>query len=328
MPHPPKIVLEIGGNPMGEFPLACEMLYAASKTGAEAVKFQAYKVKDFIHKENPAYNELSHEEMDFSKIRDLIYLSHQMSLKCGITVFDKEGIELAIRSNADFIKLSSGDINYLDLLYTASSSPLPFVISTGASFQSEVDRALSLSRKKPMAVLQCTSIYPTAPSEINLSVMDEWLNIGIPAGLSDHSEGIQASIIALQRGAVMVEKHFTIDRNLPGGDNSMSILPSEVKELVEWENAKIANPVESPYWGEAEKKPLPGERPDLIRRHLVSKNPLKKGIAPQIDDLSFFRVMAEDNSALIPADIELARLIPKEDIQSEVVLHRNLFHCL
>jgi sialic acid synthase SpsE len=158
--------------------------------------------------------------------------------------------------------------------------------------------------------------------------MDEWLNIGIPAGLSDHSEGIQASIIALQRGAVMVEKHFTIDRNLPGGDNSMSILPSEVKELVQWEKAKIANPVESPYWGEAEKKPLPGERPDLIRRHLVSKNPLKKGIAPQIDDLSFFRVMAEDNSALIPADIELARLIPKEDIQSEVVLHRDLFHCL
>lgn len=320
-----KIVLEIGGNAMGDLKLAEEMVRQASKCAIWAVKFQAYRVRDFIHRDNPAYEELLGEEMDFGDLASLIKLSHDLSLRCGITVFDPSGIDLAHRAGADFIKLSSGDINYLYLLKALSRSQLPLVLSTGASSQSEVDRALSLFDKPPLALLQCSSIYPCAKEDINLSVMDNWLNLGLPAGLSDHSLGIDASILALQMGAVMVEKHFTTDPKLPGGDNSMSIDPRLAEDLSLWEKAPKLDPSESPYWGKKLKKPLSQERPDLIRRHAVAGKDLKKGAPLKESQVKFLRVSHRKNPKLITADSDITKLIPNRDIPEDAVLLEEFF---
>ena len=179
---PPKIVLEIGGNPMGSRVLAMTMVRAASKTGAWGVKFQAYKVKSFIHKDNPVRAELLGEEMDFALLEELIDYARSLSLNAGVTVFGPEGIELAKKKKAGFIKISSGDLNHLGLIRLASRSGLPLVLSTGASSQADIDRALSVLSSPPLALLQCTSLYPCPPGEANLALIAAWRRLGLPAG--------------------------------------------------------------------------------------------------------------------------------------------------
>jgi sialic acid synthase SpsE len=318
-----KVVLEIGGNSLGSLELAARMLQAASTTGAWGVKFQAYRVKAFIHKGNPFLSELEAEEMDFSVLGRLVELAHGLSLNVGASVFDREGIELAERRGADFIKIASGDVNHLDLLRAAAASPLPLVLSTGASSVHEVDRAVQTAGRPLLALLQCTSVYPCPPDMTNLAVMDSWLKKGLPAGLSDHSEGIEASVLALQNGAVMCEKHFTTDRSLPGGDNSMSILPDEAKRLCGFESLPKADPRLTPYWGDPDKKPLPAEKQGLIRRFAVSARFLKKGKRLEPADLLFQRVGGTRLwGELLAPDEDCTAFVLKEDVPEDVVLSK------
>jgi sialic acid synthase SpsE len=306
-PRFPKIILEIGGNPMGDPQLAASMVWAASGTGVWALKFQAYRVRDFLHRSHPSYDELQGEEMDFERLGKLIDLSHNVSMACGITVFSKEAIDLAVQKKADFIKISSGDLSYVELIDQAASSGLPLILSTGAASQEDIFRIPLPLRLKIGALMQCTSVYPCPGKYIHLAVMARWLEdraaaagtadgtadgpAGPEIGLSDHSLGTRASVLALQQGATLVEKHFTTSRSLPGGDNSMSILPSDAKRLARWEETQpYKKTKESAYWGVPEKRVQPHEAPALIRRHAVSTRPLKKGTELKDGDVRYLRV--------------------------------------
>jgi N-acetylneuraminate synthase/N,N'-diacetyllegionaminate synthase len=289
-----KIVLEIGGNAQGEGELARAMVRGAAQSGAWGVKLQAYRTDNFVSRDNqPAFDELKADETPLELIAELIGYARSLSLACGVTVFDSEGIRLAEEKKASFIKLSSGDLNNLPLLRECARSPIPLVLSAGCAWESEVRRALSLLRSPPLALLQCSSLYPCPPESANLAVMGAWLERGLPAGLSDHTEGVGASLAALQMGAVMVEKHFTTDRSLPGGDNFMSILPDEAARLSDWEKEPKTDPRESPYWGDPVKKPLPGERPELIRRFATARRALAAGERLRESSLRFLRISTE-----------------------------------
>ena len=290
----PVLVAEIGGNHGGDPCLAEAMIEAAASAGVSAVKFQAYQVETFLHPDCPYYEELANEELSFEDISRLVTLARKMGLAAGLTVFDMDGLALAESSGADFVKISSGDLTYERLLLAAAKSSKRLIISTGASFEEEVEAALRLVAS-PFAMLQCASLYPAPPQSANLAVMAKWLAAKLPAGLSDHCLGLEASVAAMRLGAVMIERHMTIDRSLPGGDNSISSLPEdfallrEAAELGPFSPSELEMARSEPFWGNPRKEPQPGEEPDRIRRVAVAARDLSPGETAAPPNIAYLR---------------------------------------
>ncbi|MDR2611744.1 MAG: N-acetylneuraminate synthase family protein, partial [Deltaproteobacteria bacterium] len=301
----PYLILDIGANPSGSRELAADMVRAAAAAGAPAVKFQAFKVTDLIHPENKVYREMQAGEMPHGLIEDMAKLAHDLGMQCGVTVFSPEGIDRALACKADFIKIASGDINYLALIREAANAGPPLILSTGASTSKDVRRVLGLLNsmaKRPAAILQCTSLYPAPATSCYLAVMAEWLSQGLPAGFSDHSMGVSGPLFAYALGAVTVEKHFTTDRTLPGGDNFMSLLPEHVSIITG--GAKSAMPPaggplleaaarESLYYGQRIKRIFHGEDRRALRRVACAARRLPKGTALRTHNLKFLRLGSE-----------------------------------
>jgi N-acetylneuraminate synthase/N,N'-diacetyllegionaminate synthase len=290
----PILVAEIGGNHAGDRALAEAMVEAAIEAGASAVKFQAYRTRLLVHPLSPYHDELAREELDFKVLSDLLALARRLGAATGLSVFDPSGLELAESAGADFVKLASGDLTHHPLLARCARSPLPLVLSTGASNETEVAAALRLA-PGPLAILQCCSAYPAPPETANLAVLAGWLAAGRPAGLSDHVLALDASIAATRLGAVMIERHMTIDRNLPGGDNAISSLPEDFRRLRDAarlgplsaaERAELEN---SPLWGRTPKAVQPGESPELIRRVAVAARDLEAGEMVSIEAVAWLR---------------------------------------
>jgi sialic acid synthase SpsE len=281
------------------------MVNAAARAGAPAVKFQAYAVKDFIHPRNKVYNEMLAGEMPYGLIEDMTKLAHDLGMQCGMTVFSPEGIDRALACKADFIKIASGDINYLALIREAANAGPPLILSTGASTSKDVRRVLGLLNsmdRRPAALLQCTSLYPAPATSCYLAVMAEWLSLGLPAGFSDHSMGVSGPLFAYALGALTVEKHFTTDRTLPGGDNFMSLLPEQVAVITSGA-MKVMHPETNPlleaaareslYYGQRIKRVFHGEDRRAVRRVACAARRLPKGTALRTHNLKFLRLGSE-----------------------------------
>lgn len=315
--QPALMVAEIGGNHGGDSRLAAAMVRAAAEAGAHAVKFQAYRAAAFLSRLNPYYEELAAEELTFTALHDLSALAKSLGLAVGLTVFDEEGLELAAGCGADYLKISSGDLTNTPLLEQAAKAGPPVVVSTGAAYEDEVRSALKslLSARNRLILLQCSSLYPAPPETVNLAVMRRWLDEGLSAGYSDHVQGLSAAKMALALGAIMLEKHFTTDPELPGGDNSMSMNPAELRELMRWsagpEKGRSAKKDDSVLevdgwginndfellWGQPEKKPHQLEVPvrPLIRRAVVAARSLPAGKILAAEDLLLRRPPLTDD---------------------------------
>lgn len=285
--RPTFLVAEIGGNHGGSEALASRMVEAAADCGVEAVKFQAYRTSAFLSRLSPYYDELAAEELSFEGLGRLVGQARRLGLAAGLTVFDPEGLDLARDCGADFIKISSGDLTWHGLIHRAARSGRPLFLSTGAADESEVVSALAAAGEAAggLAVLQCASLYPSPPEAVNLAVMACWLSEGLMAGYSDHTLGTAAAKLAIALGAVVVEKHFTIDRSLPGGDNSISGLPDEFRELVRWRDEcriMLGRPIKRPHDLEAPLRPA-------IRRAIVAARDLEPGRILTADDLRLKR---------------------------------------
>jgi len=291
--YPALLVAEIGGNHGGDPGLAAKMVSAAAVAGAGAVKFQAYRTPAFLSRLSPYYEELALEELTFERLAVLVGQARRLGLAAGLTVFDEDGLALADECRADFIKISSGDLTNHDLLARAARAQQPLFISTGAATETEVRDALAVLKpaKERLVLLQCTSLYPAPPESANLAAMVRWLEEGLAAGYSDHVLGPEAAIMALTLGAVVLEKHFTIDRALPGGDNSLSALPADFRELARWV------PLRESLWGAPVKSPHPLEAPmrPIIRRAVLAARELKAGRRLNADDLALMRPPPADD---------------------------------
>ena len=291
--RPALLVAEIGGNHGGDRVLAGKMLAAAAAGGAGAVKFQAYRTSHFVSPRSPFYAELAAEELSFAALADLAGQGRDLGLAVGLTVFDQAGLELAADCRADFIKISSGDLTNHFLLGLAAESGQPLFVSTGASNEDELAEALELlaPARERLVLLQCASLYPAPPETANLALVARWLGEGLAAGYSDHTLGLDASKMALSLGALVLEKHFTIDRTLPGGDNLISALPDELAELARWSELVVS------LWGSGRKAPHRQEealRP-LIRRVQSAARDLPAGHRLEPDDLILLRPSSAGN---------------------------------
>ncbi len=229
----PYLIAEIGLNHNNDLQIGKQTIIAAKKAGADAVKFQSFVTSDFV----------SESEADAKFLYD-IFKKYELSKELHISfkkIAEDEGLDffstpLDIRSvkllkslGVNILKIASGDIVNLPLLLAAMKTKLPMIVSTGAALPEEVSRALSLFKKYdyPIALLHCVSLYPTPPEKANLYSIPFYLDTTpYVVGFSDHTAGILAPAMAVALGASIIEKHFTLDKNLDGPDHGISMDPA------------------------------------------------------------------------------------------------------
>ncbi len=248
--YPAFIIAEAGVNHNGNLAKAKEMIFAAKKAGVDAIKFQTFSVVYMVTEDAPIANyqaqkiatNLSQYEM--LKSLTLSMRDHQELVGCcksqGLiflsTPFDLPSIALLEKLDLQAYKISSGEITNTPLLKAIAQKGKPILLSTGMTHLGEVDDAIRFLESvggHQINLLHCTSSYPASPFEINLNAIKTLRQaFQVPVGYSDHTEGIDICIAAVAIGACIIEKHFTLDKTLPGPDHQASIEPDELKNLV------------------------------------------------------------------------------------------------
>lgn len=275
----PFIIAEIGNNHEGSYKLAKKLINEASKTGVDAVKFQTFQTKDFISSSDKKRFdrferfELSTNEFSrlakFAKKKGLIFISTPLDVNSAIF----------LNKIVDIFKISSGDNNYYDLIKTVCSFNKNIIISTGLLNHLEIDKLIKFIKKikfplQKVFFLHCVSSYPVEDLEANLlsiKFLKEKYKINI--GYSDHTLGIEASIVATALGAQIIEKHFTIDKNFSSfRDHALSADTPEMIQLV-----KSVRRV-TKMLGNFEKKISKSEKKNihLMRRSIYFKDDISK----------------------------------------------------
>lgn len=247
------VIAEAGVNHCGSFGRAVEMVRAAAAAGADYVKFQTFKAENLVSKSAPkaeyqAENDPTSGDTQLEMLRRLELRSEDFSrlaeecnkLNIGFlsTPFDFESIRELAALDMDFWKIPSGEVTDLPYLRAIAAYGKPVVMSTGMCTLPEVEAAVNalceagLNRDK-IALLHCNTQYPTPPADVNLRAMDSLRTLGCrTVGYSDHTLGIAVPLAAVALGATIIEKHFTLDRTLPGPDHKASLTPDELKQMV------------------------------------------------------------------------------------------------
>ena len=286
--HPAFVVAEIGFNHNGDVELAKRMIESAAENGADAVKLQTFLAGEMISKtlladdpdnpgnEIPFYEFFQRYELSREDYKALI--THARSLKVPLfsTPFDNASLDMLVDLEVPALKIASPDLTYTPFLERVAETGLPVVLSTGMGNENEIAQALeSLRKAKSVILLHCVSNYPSQYEEMNLACMAALRQrFELPVGLSDHTLDNLSAVVAASLGAVMIEKHFTLDRKMPGVDQSISMQPEDLRNL----KLDILN-VEK-ILGDSEKKIQESEVPVKLsaRRSLVARVDIPAGI--------------------------------------------------
>ena len=247
--QPVFIIAEIGQNHQGELELAKQMIAAAKQAGVDCVKFQKSSLQDKFNRAalaRPYTGQNSwgetygqhkqHLEFSQAEYLELQQYAQDQGLFFTASAMDPVSAAFLDRINVPFIKIGSGDGNNLSMMVEVAKRGKPMVISTGMSSMSWVRTIYTTVRRYTdrFVLLQCTSSYPTQPAEVNLRVMDtfreEFSDINI--GYSGHEEGIAVTVAAAALGAMVVERHFTLDKTMKGSDHKCSLEPRELELMV------------------------------------------------------------------------------------------------
>lgn len=247
-PHLPLyIIAEIGVNHNGSLEMAHSLIDEAKKCGVNAVKFQTYITDELVLRsadqaayqlknspESNQYNMLLKYELPFSCFEELKKHCDEISVDFISTAFDPTSLDFVIGLNPVCLKWASGELDNYPLLHQAKQSQLPILISTGMCTFDDIEFVTNwIGRDYPYILLQCVSNYPAKFQDQNLLVLKEYeRRFNCPVGFSDHTVGPYASIAARTLGASVLEKHFTLDRTLPGPDHIASSTPKEFSQLV------------------------------------------------------------------------------------------------
>ena len=252
MIHNTLIIAEAGVNHNGDINLAKQLIDAAAESGADIVKFQTfnasrqvtntakkadYQVKTTDSKESQ-HDMLRRLELNEDMHHELI--SHCVMRNIGFfsTGFDIESIDLLVSLGQDHFKIPSGEITNLPYLRHIGRLGKTVILSTGMATLGEIEDAIDAleqagTPRSKLTILHCTTEYPTPMNDVNLRAMQSiHAAFGAAVGYSDHTQGIEVPIAAVAMGATVIEKHFTLDRNLPGPDHKASLEPAELKAMV------------------------------------------------------------------------------------------------
>jgi len=249
--NPCFIVAEIGINHNGDMNLARKEIDAAIEGGADSVKFQNYRTEDFIADRNLTYTydnngknivESQHDmfkrcELNYKMLADLKTYCDKKGVVFHSTPTGMEGLADLLKLGVAVLKNGSDYLQHIPLIRAMGESGLPTALSTGMATKAEIETAVNTfysAGNKNLILLHCVSLYPTPPENVNLKRMVSLSRaFNCPVGFSDHTSGNYAAIGAVALGACWIEKHFTLDRTLPGPDHRFSSDPIEFKELVD-----------------------------------------------------------------------------------------------
>ena len=297
------IIAEAGVNHNGQLALALELVRKAKSIGADCVKFQTFKAEKVITPDAPKANYqlkvtdqkesqfemLKKLELKLSDYHEIIKLCKELEIQFLSTPYNEEDAKFLDGLGVDAFKIASGQIVELAFLEYVAKFGKPMIISTGMANLSEVFRAVECIKStgnKQLIVLQCTTNYPSAIEDANINAMvamEKALNVSI--GYSDHVTNNYACYAAVALGAKVIEKHFTLDKNMEGPDHSASLNPIEFKELIDG----IRNIEKS--LGSSLKTPTEAEKANTkgMRRSIVINQSLKKGAILSSNHIDFKR---------------------------------------
>ncbi len=327
------IIAEAGVNHNGDLSLACQLIDAAAEAGADMVKFQTFNadrlVTTFAKKANYQTQTTDAAESQYAMIRRLelsrdmheALIAHCKSRRIQFfsTGFDPESIDLLVELGLECFKIPSGEITNLPYLRHVGHYGKPVILSTGMATLGEIEAALEIleqagTPRKLITVLHCNTEYPTPMTDVNLRAM---LTIrdtfSVEVGYSDHTSGIEVAIAAVALGATVIEKHFTLDRNLPGPDHKASLEPDELKAMV----VAIRN-IEQAL-GDGIKRPSPSEAKNkpIARKSLVAACSIRTGEIFSVTNLAIKR----PGTGLSPMrwDEVLGRKAPRDFAPDELI---------
>ena len=242
------IIAEAGLNHNGSVEIAKKLIDVAVDSGADAVKFQKRTVaklatNDVLDAEDnrfPEFGKTYREIRDFiefgeSEYQELKEYTFSKEIDFMVTAFDIEAVDFLENLGVDSYKLASHSLTNLPLLEYVSKTLKPSIISTGMSLMEDIERAVEIFQKNncPLSILHCVSSYPTPFDECNLRMLDVLSKrFNIPVGYSGHEIGFLPSLSSVARGAKIVERHFTLDKNMVGFDHKLSLEPDELKEMI------------------------------------------------------------------------------------------------
>lgn len=284
---PPLVIAEVGINHEGSIEKALQMVDAAAEAGAELIKFQCHITEKEMIPTDMTPGEISTEklwdiikrcELDGAEEREVQKHCEKRGIMYLSTPFSREAADRLEAMNVPAYKIGSGECNNYPLLDHIARFGKPMIVSTGMNDLASVRKTVETVRRHrtPLALLHCTSMYPTPYEKVRLGAIGDLANNfpGVPIGLSDHSLNIWTCLGAVALGACILEKHFTISRSWPGPDVPISIVPRELADLIVGSEA---------IWKArgGSKTILPEEQPviDFAYATVVSIKPIRKGEA-------------------------------------------------
>ena len=279
------IIAEAGVNHNGDIETAKKLVNAAALAGADAVKFQTFKAKNLVCKnarkaeyqlettdgKESQFDMLKKLELTPEMHKILLEYCHQKGIIFLSTPFDIESLYFLVQCGLEIIKIPSGEITNYPYLREVGKTGKKVILSSGMSTLSEVQEAVGVLKgngSKEITVLHCNTQYPTPYGDVNLKAMLTLKReLKIEVGYSDHTQGIEVPIAAVALGASVVEKHFTLDRNMEGPDHKASLEPDELRTMVSAiRNIELA-------LGNGKKIPSESERKNIsiVRKSIVAK---------------------------------------------------------
>ena len=285
------IIAEAGVNHNGDYNTAVKMIDEAKKSGADAIKFQTFVAENLVsryaakadyQKETTDPNEsqlamIKKLQLSWDEYRNLKIYADKAGIEFMSTPFDQDSIDFLAELGMDIFKIPSGEITNLPYLIMIGKLKRRVILSTGMSTLPEIKEAIDILKKygtTDITLLHCNTAYPTPYKDVNLNAMKTLRDsFGLPVGYSDHTKGIEVPIAAAALGAVVIEKHFTLDRNMEGPDHKASLEPYELKQMV----TSIRN-IEDAL-GSSEKRLTESEavNRDIARKSIVAKCDIKAG---------------------------------------------------
>lgn len=334
----PYIIAEIGANHNGDMDLARKMINSAKSCGCDAVKFQSWTPDSLVAGEEYDRNQkyADSPKKHFGSLKDMVekyYLREDQHWelkrycdKIGIefcsTPFSKEEANLLEKMKVPFFKIASMDINNLSFLGHVARKQKPILLSTGMATLAEIEnavRAIEAEGNSQIILLHCIAIYPPAYEDINLNnIVMLRRSFGFPVGFSDHTVGVSIPLASVALGICVIEKHFTLDKEMPGWDHAISANPDEMSFIVK-ESTNIVKSMGSfrRYVSQAEEK-----KKLKFRRSIVAKKDLKKNSVINRDDLVFKRPgsgIRPDEAAYV-----INRIVKRDISADELITWKDL----
>lgn len=296
------IIAEAGVNHNGDLKTAKKLIDVAADAGADLVKFQTFKAdrlatrqakkakyqSDATCDSQDQYEMLSSLELTEKKHHELIKHCDRRSIGFFSTAFDIESVDFLASLGMDYFKIPSGEITNLPLLRHIGRFKKQIILSTGMSTLGDIEAAIDVieqagTERSTITALHCTTEYPAPISEVNLRAMKSIKSaLGVSVGYSDHTLGIEVAIAAVAMGAEVIEKHFTLDKDMPGPDHKASLDPNELKCMVQAiRNIELAV-------GDGVKRISMSEAKniEMSRKSIVARKPIKVGDTFTIENIT------------------------------------------